>query len=162
VQRGADEDRWLVELGVVEGGDRIYYQMTASNDDETVASPSYRFETRSWWRWYEVSPRPALNLSPIGPTTTQVAIGSSSPTASEPASSHRFDEASGTLLVSRHGREPLPIKVRCQYEGERLVQIELTAPLSPDERIAGFGERFDAVEQRGRAPDVVVYEQYKN
>ncbi|AYY15244.1 glycoside hydrolase family 31 [Actinobacteria bacterium YIM 96077] len=33
--------------------------------------------------------------------------------------------------------------------------------LEPDEHVVGFGERFDAVDQRGRELDAVVFEQYK-
>ncbi|NEE02490.1 glycoside hydrolase family 31 [Phytoactinopolyspora halotolerans] len=33
--------------------------------------------------------------------------------------------------------------------------------LKPDEHVVGFGERFDAVDQRGRTLDAVVFEQYK-
>lgn len=33
--------------------------------------------------------------------------------------------------------------------------------LSPTEHVVGFGERFDAVDQRGRRLDAVVFEQYK-
>ncbi|GAA4888587.1 hypothetical protein GCM10025789_01080 [Tessaracoccus lubricantis] len=34
-------------------------------------------------------------------------------------------------------------------------------PLGPREHVVGFGERFDAVDQRGRQLDAVVFEQYK-
>ena len=33
--------------------------------------------------------------------------------------------------------------------------------LSPDDHVVGFGERFDRLDQRGRALDAVVFEQYK-
>lgn len=33
--------------------------------------------------------------------------------------------------------------------------------LSPDERVVGFGERYDSLDQRGRQLDAVVFEQYK-
>lgn len=33
--------------------------------------------------------------------------------------------------------------------------------LEPDEHVVGFGERFDALDQRGRRLDAVVFEQYK-
>jgi len=34
-------------------------------------------------------------------------------------------------------------------------------PLTADEHVVGFGERYDAVDQRGRQLDAVVFEQYK-
>lgn len=45
-------------------------------------------------------------------------------------------------------------------EGTRRVRFSL--PLRPDDRVVGLGERFDAVDQRGRFPDAVVFEQYKS
>lgn len=44
-------------------------------------------------------------------------------------------------------------------EGPRRVRFALR--LAPDERVVGFGERYDAVDQRGRTLDAVVFEQYK-
>jgi alpha-glucosidase (family GH31 glycosyl hydrolase) len=34
-------------------------------------------------------------------------------------------------------------------------------PLAPGDRVVGFGERFDALDQRGRFVDTTVYDQYK-
>jgi 1,3-alpha-isomaltosidase len=34
-------------------------------------------------------------------------------------------------------------------------------PLAPGDRVIGFGERFDALDQRGRLVDTTVYDQYK-
>ncbi|WP_053207850.1 TIM-barrel domain-containing protein [Jiangella muralis] len=44
-------------------------------------------------------------------------------------------------------------------EGPRRVRFALR--LAPDEHVVGFGERYDAVDQRGRTLDAVVFEQYK-
>ncbi|HXF57399.1 MAG TPA: TIM-barrel domain-containing protein [Actinomycetota bacterium] len=40
-------------------------------------------------------------------------------------------------------------------------ELELAWELEPDEHILGTGERYDALDQRGRNPDVRVYDQYK-
>ena len=40
--------------------------------------------------------------------------------------------------------------------------FELTGALQDDETFVGFGERFNALDQRGRILDAAVYEQYKN
>lgn len=57
----------------------------------------------------------------------------------------------------------LPLNVRWLEEGDgTLVAVEIVGALDADEALVGFGERFDAVNQRGRALDTVVYEQYKN
>ena len=41
-------------------------------------------------------------------------------------------------------------------------RIRFALPLAPGERVAGFGERFDALDQRGTSLDSVVFEQYKS
>ncbi len=41
-------------------------------------------------------------------------------------------------------------------------RVRFALQLQPGERVVGFGERFDAVDQRGRALDAVVFEQYKS
>jgi D-alanyl-D-alanine dipeptidase len=52
--------------------------------------------------------------------------------------------------------------MRWQEEGGRLTAIDLIGTLAESERLVGFGERFDALNQRGHAFDSTVYEQYKN
>jgi alpha-glucosidase (family GH31 glycosyl hydrolase) len=44
---------------------------------------------------------------------------------------------------------------------DRAQELRLAWTLTEDERLFGTGERFDALDQRGRTPDVRVYEQYK-
>jgi alpha-glucosidase (family GH31 glycosyl hydrolase) len=41
-------------------------------------------------------------------------------------------------------------------------RVRFALRLEPEERAVGFGERFDALDQRGRAFDTVVFEQYKH
>lgn len=41
-------------------------------------------------------------------------------------------------------------------------RIRFALPLAPGERVAGFGERYDRLDQRGTSLDAVVFEQYKN
>ncbi len=57
----------------------------------------------------------------------------------------------------------LPLQVRWLEEGDgTLVAVEITGALQTGEALVGFGERYDAVDQRGRTLDTLVYEQYKN
>jgi alpha-glucosidase (family GH31 glycosyl hydrolase) len=61
-----------------------------------------------------------------------------------------------------HGLE-LALRVRWLEEGDgALAAVEFTGDLAAGESLVGFGERYDAVDQRGRALDTIVYEQYKN
>jgi alpha-glucosidase (family GH31 glycosyl hydrolase) len=57
----------------------------------------------------------------------------------------------------------LPLQVRWLEDGDgTLVAVEITGALQVGEALVGFGERYDAVDQRGRTLDTIVYEQYKN
>ena len=47
-------------------------------------------------------------------------------------------------------------------DGEGIRRVRFALPLAPGERVAGFGERFDALDHRGTHLDSVVFEQYKN
>lgn len=41
------------------------------------------------------------------------------------------------------------------------VRVRFALRLQPEEHVVGFGERFDALDQRGRSLDATVFEQYK-
>ncbi|CAN5530389.1 hypothetical protein BH09CHL1_BH09CHL1_08630 [soil metagenome] len=144
IQRGTDEDRWLVELGVVEGGDVVHYAFSANAADGRKAeTPAFEFTTRSWF--FATSSQIAFS------DNSRIVIGQD-----------RLADDRGMILIQETEENTLEAAVRVQYEGAKIVAVELIAPLAIDERLVGFGERFDAVDQRGRALDIAVYEQYKN
>ncbi|OJV82209.1 MAG: glycoside hydrolase family 31 [Cellulomonas sp. 73-92] len=77
-----------------------------------------------------------------------------------------WSAAGGTLLVGglpaeRHPRV-VPGSVAWWRDAEGVRRARFAFRLEPHEHVVGFGERFDAVDQRGRTPDVVVFEQYKS
>ncbi len=45
---------------------------------------------------------------------------------------------------------------------ERLRRVRFALPLEADEHVAGFGERFDRLDQKGMCLDAQVFEQYKS
>ena len=47
-------------------------------------------------------------------------------------------------------------------DGDVVRRIRFALPLGAGERVAGFGERYDALDQRGAELDSVVFEQYKS
>jgi 1,3-alpha-isomaltosidase len=51
--------------------------------------------------------------------------------------------------------------VRWRVAGGRPDRVRFALRLENIEHVVGFGERFDALDQRGRALDAVVFEQYK-
>ncbi|WP_341954081.1 TIM-barrel domain-containing protein [Salinibacterium sp. TMP30] len=46
--------------------------------------------------------------------------------------------------------------------GESIQRVRFAIRLAPGEHVAGFGERFDAIDHRGSSLDSVVFEQYKS
>jgi alpha-glucosidase (family GH31 glycosyl hydrolase) len=65
--------------------------------------------------------------------------------------------------VSQVGRERiLAGSSSALGDGSTVRRVRFALPLAPEERVAGFGERFDRLDQRGTALDSVVFEQYKN
>jgi len=47
-------------------------------------------------------------------------------------------------------------------DGSVTKRVRFALPLRPGEHVAGFGERYDALDHRGATLDSVVFEQYKN
>jgi len=64
-------------------------------------------------------------------------------------------------VVLARGGQRLRLGADVAHTGGQLSAWRLRWSLDPDERILGTGERYDALDQRGRRPDVRVYEQYK-
>lgn len=52
--------------------------------------------------------------------------------------------------------------VEVLHDGSRPLRVRFALPLAPNERVTGFGERFDALDHRGTTLDAVVFEQYKS
>lgn len=186
IQRNSSEDRWLVELGVVESGDVVSYIISAADSAGSPLAISERFEftTREWRTaqcWTSASSLDGDQF--IVATGRSGQAGITLRFASEPDSCDvRFEVVNPAarlhlrkddqiemiggdgdeLRLPRRAMPPLPIRLRWQVEGDSIVALELSGPLAPDESLCGFGERFDALNQHGRSPDIAVYEQYKN
>ena len=56
----------------------------------------------------------------------------------------------------------LPGTATALTDGATTHRIRFALPLAPGEHVAGFGERFDALDHRGASLDSIVFEQYKN
>lgn len=55
----------------------------------------------------------------------------------------------------------VPGSVSRLADGDRVYALRFALRLEPGERVVGFGERFDGLDQRGRLVDVAVFDQYK-
>jgi len=67
----------------------------------------------------------------------------------------------GGLVVAAGGKQRSKLGASVLGTGRETFAWRLSWALDPTERILGTGERYDAVDQRGRSPDIRVYEQYK-
>ncbi len=56
----------------------------------------------------------------------------------------------------------VPGTVTVLADGERVRRVRFAVALRPGEHVVGFGERYDALDQRGASLDSVVFEQYKS
>jgi alpha-glucosidase (family GH31 glycosyl hydrolase) len=174
--RGTDEDRWLVELGVVEAGDAVSYRIIGVDaSGAEVATPEFTFFTRHWftatsaYRLRDGRFRLRGRRGELGPVVDvererdgmRVSVVGASEREEEQSDSQQFD-LEKVLALPRKNGACLPFGLRWQEEDGRLTAVELTGALTPEEALVGFGERFDAVDRRGRAFDSTVYEAYKN
>ncbi|WP_084961249.1 TIM-barrel domain-containing protein [Thermoactinospora rubra] len=72
----------------------------------------------------------------------------------------RWQDTGGKLTVEGADRV-VPGSVRWLVDGDGPRRVRFELPLRPADHVVGFGERYDAVDQRGRTLDAVVFEQYK-
>jgi alpha-glucosidase (family GH31 glycosyl hydrolase) len=68
----------------------------------------------------------------------------------------------GVLGVVGEAVAVVPDSISVLDDGERVHRARFALPLAPGEHLAGFGERYDALDHRGTALDSMVFEQYKN
>ncbi|WP_149202106.1 TIM-barrel domain-containing protein [Actinotalea subterranea] len=65
------------------------------------------------------------------------------------------------IPVDGHPRV-VPGSVTWLASADGLHRVRFSLRIAPDAHVVGFGERYDAVDQRGRVLDAVVFEQYKS
>jgi alpha-glucosidase (family GH31 glycosyl hydrolase) len=174
--RGTDEDRWLVELGVMEAGDAVTYRIFGRDRAGTeVATPEFAFVVRQWFSATNAIKMPDGQFRLLsrqdkpGPVVAverkqngvRVAVTGMPETEGKGNGAHRVDLGK-VLAMPRTGGECLPLGLRWQEESGKLIAVELAGDLTLEEALVGFGERFEALDQRGRAIDSTVFEQYKN
>lgn len=71
-------------------------------------------------------------------------------------------ELDDTLVQEIGASRVLPGSIRVLRDDTRNRRVRFALPLAPGEHVAGFGERYDAVDQRGQILDSMVFEQYKS
>ena len=128
----AADGGWAVTTPPLEAGRRYRYRFTAELSDGTSSSTDWFEVSAGEW----VKDAGELVLDPV--------------------------RAGGAAL--RPGLEDAVVPGSVEWfrdaDGVHLVRFALR--LEADEHVVGFGERFDAVDQRGKRLDAVVFEQYKS
>jgi alpha-glucosidase (family GH31 glycosyl hydrolase) len=72
-----------------------------------------------------------------------------------------WTQTGGTLTCTPETDRLVPESVSWLAAGASMKRVRFALRLEPDNHVVGFGERFDVLDQRGRTPDAVVFEQYK-
>jgi 1,3-alpha-isomaltosidase len=67
----------------------------------------------------------------------------------------------GALRLDGRSDRLLEQSVEWLADGDLSYRLRFALRLEPGERVVGFGERFDALDQRGRLVDTAVFDQYK-
>ncbi len=71
--------------------------------------------------------------------------------------------AAQDTAVKTAGDAPIaPEGAEVLHDGDRAWRVRFSVPLAAGERVVGFGERYDRLDQRGQSLDSVVFEQYKS
>ncbi|HEX5333386.1 MAG TPA: TIM-barrel domain-containing protein [Cellulomonas sp.] len=133
---------WEVESPTLEAGARYRYRFVAQTPTAAGADGT-RSDTTPW---FEVS------------AGVWVADGGHL-TLTDRALTRSDEDETG--LVTDHPRL-VPGSVRWLRDADGVHRVRFALRLEPTEHVVGFGERFDAVDQRGRHLDAVVFEQYKS
>lgn len=71
-------------------------------------------------------------------------------------------QAADALVAADDAARLVPGSVSVLDDGARLRRVRFALALEPGEHVAGFGERFDALDHRRATLDSVVFEQYKS
>lgn len=169
-----DGETWQAELGPFEGGQEVRYRFVA---DDGSATAWFSFSTGSWESlpWAGVAVRAgglevsfgsgALVLIPIGSEELawDVRLAPSGEPHGDQATLGDWEARleAGRLRICRGGWSRLFHPPRLLMRAGTCEALELAWRLDADEHILGTGERFDALDQRGRSPDIRVYDQYK-
>lgn len=168
-----DGEAWRAEIGPFQPGQEVRYRFV---DRGGSATPWFAFTT-GWWEtpsWEGVEERRGsleatfgcgvLRLTPVpsGQLDWEVVL---SPTRASldraELKGWKVRIEAGRLRLSSQGWLRLLAPPRLLRRSSGCEEVELAWELDPHEHILGTGERYDALDQRGRNPDVRVYDQYK-
>lgn len=131
-----EQDVWRARLTAPQHGHTLTYWIEADGH----AGPAFTLRGEAWQ-----ADSAALVMRESGPDQWTMSIRRGPSSAAPDAS-------------------PLPTVRAIEWltDGERARRVRITFASAPDEGFFGFGERFNALNQRGEILDVRCYEQYKS
>jgi len=132
----ADQDLWRAQLVAPEHGRTLTYWIEANSQ----RGPQFTLRGEAWQR------------GPGGITMQEIDSG------------QRIMQLRRDAPEVPHDTIPLPRVEAVEWltDGQRARRVRVTFSCAPDEAFFGFGERFNALNQRGEILDIRCYEQYKN
>lgn len=173
------DDVWSGRLGPFAG--ECHYRFVATHDSGTQTATEWFSVSITCWEQVTFSDLGSddthifvcgdgvrLTLEPGNSNTIRWTIGVDSargnPTVSAEASAEVLDWETriddGRVIVTRDNDRLVLSFEKADTEGQ-VTAWKLGWRLEADERIFGTGERFDSLDQRGKTPDIRVYEEYK-
>jgi alpha-glucosidase (family GH31 glycosyl hydrolase) len=172
VELDHEGDSWTGELGPFDAGCRYRFIAGSEETDWFVVSIG-RWEPISFRAIESDSERISilgdhgtmLTLAPGAGDSLTWSVGHGVEQPERAASSHpggwsAHIREDGSVLIT-HGKQRLRLGSAVLRDEREPMAWRLWWALDPDEHILGTGERYDALDQRGRKPDIRVYEQYK-
>lgn len=170
---GATSDGSLTELWLETSLDGVDARVPAHQVTQTppggyqvghLAAPTARSGSQRQRAWEVEVPAP-----PLGVVLRYRFIGRGpsgwTRTSWHRVTSARWQATGGRLIVS--GSEAVsdrlvPASTSWLVGTQGAVKTRIALRLTPEEHVVGFGERFNAVDQRGQCIDATVFEQYKH
>ncbi|MGM7778268.1 glycoside hydrolase family 31 protein [Arthrobacter sp. KNU-44] len=109
-----------------------------------------------------------VTLAPAEPQTTYKYRFTAQTRSGGTQKTHWFSYSAATWAAASQavnvigGDRVIADSVEVLHDGVRPLRVRFALPLALNERVTGFGERFDALDHRGSKLDAVVFEQYKS
>jgi len=138
----------------------------SSGGDGHLTAAAARHGTRAHRSWvFKVDPLPFGTV--LRYRFLANSRGRQQRTAWHHVSPARWEEKGGQLVLDAPdgdaalGARLIPGSVAWLVASKGPLRVRFALRLDPEDHVVGFGERFDALDQRGRQLDAVVFEQYK-
>jgi alpha-glucosidase (family GH31 glycosyl hydrolase) len=146
--------------GAAVAEERTEYGRTASSGGDGHLTDTTRLGVQEGWSSWSVE----VPGQPAGTTVHYRIVAGEEGTETYAVTVCDWRPDGGALVVDAPAavRDRLvDASVECLTDGAFRYRLRFALRLDPGERVVGFGERFDHLDQRGRLVDTAVFDQYK-